>query len=187
MNCCGHVHRSMHHAGCGARPCLRSRRCLRGGVGLAGSTVAARTAENASAALDVLRRSISIDVHPHGGKTGITWKAPPSNDLAHAMRAGSLAVVCLADVPDMPVLGRSAEGALAVVRAPATGELYRHHLDRPRLDGRAGRSSGRAPRAERSRSGDGAQNRAAGDYWRCGGARFPPGGNYLRVLRAAVG
>ena len=28
------------------------------------------------------------------------------------------------------VLGRSAEGALAMVRAPATGELYRHHLDR---------------------------------------------------------
>src|ERR1044071_1135447 len=44
--------------------------------------------------------------------------------------AGSLAVACLADVPDMPVLGRSAEGALAMVRAPAGGELYHHHLDR---------------------------------------------------------
>src|SRR2546430_231693 len=63
-------------------------------------------------------------------KTGITSKAPPSNDLADAMRAGSLSVACLADVPDMPVLGRSAEGALAMVRAPATGELYRYHLDR---------------------------------------------------------
>ena len=26
--------------------------------------------------------------------------------IAHAMRAGSLAVACLADVPDWPVLGR---------------------------------------------------------------------------------
>jgi len=103
---------------------------LAGEAGPAGSTAAARTPESASAALDVLRRSISIDVHTHGGRTGITSKAPPSSDLADAMRAGSLSVACLADVPDMPVLGRSAEGALAMVRAPATGELYRYHLDR---------------------------------------------------------
>jgi membrane dipeptidase len=103
---------------------------LAGAAGPAGSSAAARTAESASAALGVLRRSISVDVHSHGGKTGITSKAPPSSDLANAMRAGSLAVACLADVPDMRVLGRSAEGALAMVRTPATGELYRHHLDR---------------------------------------------------------
>jgi len=130
MDCCGHVHGSMHHAGMWSPARLSVESMLAGGVGPAGSTAAARTAESASAALDVLRRSISIDVHSHGGKTGITSKAPPSNDLADAMRAGSLAVACLADVPDLPVLGRSAEGALAVVRAPATGELYRHHLDR---------------------------------------------------------
>src|SRR5271170_7294492 len=102
---------------------------LAGALGPAGSTAAARAAESASAALGVLRRSISVDVHSHGRKTGITSKAPPNSDL-DAMRAGSLAVACLADVPDMPVLGRSAEGALAMVRTPATGELYRHHLDR---------------------------------------------------------
>ena len=34
------------------------------------------------------------------------------------------------DGPDWPVLGRSAEGALAMVRTPAPGELYRYHLDR---------------------------------------------------------
>jgi membrane dipeptidase len=82
---------------------------------------------HAAAALDILRNSISVDVHSHGGSTGITSKAPPSGDLANAMRAGSLAVACLADVPDWPVLGRSAEGALAMVRAPAPGELYRYH------------------------------------------------------------
>ena len=130
MDCCGHVHGSMHRAGMWSPALASVETMLAGGIGPAGSTAAARISESASAALDVLRRSISIDVHSHGGKTGITSKAPPSNDLADAMRAGSLAVACLADVPDMPVLGRSAEGALAMVRAPATGELYRHHLDR---------------------------------------------------------
>jgi hypothetical protein len=46
------------------------------------------------------------------------------------MRAGSLAVACLADVPDWPVLGRTAEGGLAAIRAPDPGALYRYHLDR---------------------------------------------------------
>ena len=84
----------------------------------------------AAAALDVLRKSISVDVHTHGGKTGITSKAPPNNDLANAMRAGSLAVACLADVPDGPVLGRNAQGVLAALRNPEPGQLYRHHLER---------------------------------------------------------
>jgi len=103
---------------------------LAGEVGPRGSTGAARAAENASAALDVLRTSISVDVHTHGGKPGISSEAPPSDDFANAMRAGSLVVACLADVPDGPILGRNAEGSLAVVRTPEPGELYRHHLDR---------------------------------------------------------
>jgi membrane dipeptidase len=103
---------------------------LTGGAGPVGSTAAARTAETASAALDVLRKTISVDVHTHGGKTGITSKAPPNDDLANAMRAGSLAVACLADVPDGPILGRNAEGVLAAVRTPEPGQLYRHHLER---------------------------------------------------------
>jgi membrane dipeptidase len=103
---------------------------LTGEVGPRGSTAAAKTAEGAAAALDVLRKVISVDVHSHGGRTGITSKAPPNDDLANHMRVGSLAVACLADVPDGPVLGRSAEGALAAIRVPQPGELYRHHLDR---------------------------------------------------------
>jgi membrane dipeptidase len=103
---------------------------LAGGGGPRGSTAAAQVADTASAALDVLRKSISVDVHTHGGKTGIMSKAPPSGDLANHMRAGSLAVACLADVPDGPILGRNAEGALAMVRPPQPGELYQHHLER---------------------------------------------------------
>ena len=103
---------------------------LGGGVGLRGSTAAAQTAENASAALDVLRKFISVDVHTHGGTTGITSQAPPSDDLANGMRAGSLAVACLADVPDGPILGRDATGVLRALRTPELAQLNKYHLGR---------------------------------------------------------
>jgi membrane dipeptidase len=103
---------------------------LAGDDGPRGSTRAARTAEGASAALEVLRKSISVDVHSHGGKAGITSKAPPNDGLANTMWAGSLAIACLADVPDSPILGRDAQGVLAALRTPEPGELYRHHLER---------------------------------------------------------
>jgi membrane dipeptidase len=128
MDCCGHALTRRNWmwgtmlASVGAM--------LSGGVGPRGSTAAAQTAANASAALDVLRRSISVDVHTHGGTTGITSKAPPGDDLANGMRAGSLAVACLADVPDGPVLGRNAAGVLAALRPPAPGQLYAYHLER---------------------------------------------------------
>lgn len=103
---------------------------LGGGLTPPGSTAAAQTAENTAAAVDLLRRSISVDVHTHGGTTGIISKAPPNDDLANTMRAGSLAAVCLADVPDAPILGRTPAGGLGDRRPPAPGELYRYHLDR---------------------------------------------------------
>ena len=128
MDCCGHALAPRQWMWSTALTSVGA--MLAGEVGPRGSTAAARTAETASAALDVLRKSISVDVHTHGGKTGITSKAPPNDDLADAMRAGSLAVACLADVPDGPVLGRNAEGVLAALRTPEPGELYRHHLER---------------------------------------------------------
>jgi len=98
--------------------------------GCAGQAAPA-TAESApAAALEVLRKSISVDVHTHGGTTGITSQAPPSDDLANGMRAGSLAVACLANVPDGPILGRNAAGVLGAVRTPEPGALYRYHLER---------------------------------------------------------
>ena len=130
MDCCGQDHAGGTHPWAGSAPLASVAAMLAGEVGPRGSTEAARTAETTAAALAVLRNSISVDVHSHGGKTGIISKAPPSSDLADAMRAGSLAVACLADVPDWPVLGRDAEGALAAIRAPQSGELYRYHLDR---------------------------------------------------------
>src|SRR6202166_61101 len=103
---------------------------LGGGVGPRVSTAAAQTAETASAALDVLRKSISVDVHTHGGPSGIASQAPPNDALANGMRAGSLAVACLADVPDGPILGRNPAGVLAALRTPEPGLLYKYHLGR---------------------------------------------------------
>ena len=130
MDCCGHGHVAAPQSWVWSKPLVSVGAMLAGEVGPHGSTAAAQTAETTAAALAVLRNTISVDVHSHGGSTGITSKAPPSGDIANAMRAGSLAVACLADVPDWPVLGRSPEGALAMVRTPAPGELYRYHLDR---------------------------------------------------------
>ncbi len=103
---------------------------LSGGLGPRGSTAAAQTAENTAAALAVLRKHISVDVHTHGGTTGITSPAPPNDDLAKGMRSGSLAVACLADVPDGPILGRNAAGVLGALRTPEPGLLYQYHLGR---------------------------------------------------------
>jgi membrane dipeptidase len=103
---------------------------LAGGIGMRGTTAAAQTAENTAAALDVLRKSISVDTHTHGGTTGITSQAPPNDSIANGMRAGSLAVACLADVPDGPILGRNAAGVLGALRTPEPGQLYKYHLGR---------------------------------------------------------
>jgi membrane dipeptidase len=130
MDCCGHGYAVTPRAWMWGMALTSIDVMLAGEIGKRGSTTAARAAETASDALAVLRKSISVDVHTHGGKTGITSKAPPNDDLAHSMRAGSLSVACLADVPDGPVLGRNAQGVLAAVRTPERGQLYRHHLER---------------------------------------------------------
>ena len=130
MDCCGHAHGFTRRRWMWNAALTSVAAILSGGVAPRGSTAAAQTAESASAALDVLRKSISVDVHTHGGTTGITSKAPPSDDLAKGMQAGSLAVACLADVPDGPILGRNEAGVLAALRTPEPGFLYKYHLDR---------------------------------------------------------
>ena len=103
---------------------------LSGAVGPCGSTEAAKVAENGAQALDVLRKAISVDVHTHGGPQGIYSPAPPNGNLAAGMRAGSLAAVCLSEIPDEPLLGRSAAGVVCLTRLPRPGKLYEHHLER---------------------------------------------------------
>ena len=136
MDCCGHGHIHCHGHSLTRRQWMWRTvlssvgAMLGGGVGPRGSTAAAQTTETASAALEVLRKSISVDVHTHGGTTGITSQAPPNDSLANGMRAGSLAVACLADVPDGPILGRNPAGVLGALRVPQPGELYQYHLGR---------------------------------------------------------
>jgi membrane dipeptidase len=95
----------------------------------AGADPAPSDADSVAGARGVLAKSISVDVHTHGGTNGITSQAPPNDDLARGMRAGSLATACLADVPDGPLLGRI-NGVLKATREPKPGELYKYHLDR---------------------------------------------------------
>src|SRR5580658_5871841 len=130
MDCCGHGHPLTRRQWIWGTVASSVAGLLAGGLAPRGSTAAAETAETTAAALRVLRKSISVDVHTHGGTTGITSRAPPSDDLAKGMRAGSLAVACLADVPDGPILGRNAAGVLAALRTPEPGLLYQGHLER---------------------------------------------------------
>jgi membrane dipeptidase len=94
-------------------------------------TPVAPSVEPYPAAAKLLRENVSVDVHTHAGPKGITSRtAAPSDDLARSMRAGGIAVLCLADVPDGPILGRDANNVLHALRKPEPGVLYQHHLER---------------------------------------------------------
>jgi len=102
-------------------------------AGCAGTRAEAPAASEAplADATALLRDNISIDVHTHAGANGITSRtARPRDDLARQMRAGRIAVLCLADVPDGPILGRNARNVLVALRTPEPGFLYGYHLDR---------------------------------------------------------
>lgn len=88
----------------------------------------ARAAEVSSAAKAVLEKAITVDVHSHA--RGLVLGTKMDESLAAGMREGRLAAVCLAHVPDGPVLGRNAAGVLGMVRTPAPGDLYQAHLGR---------------------------------------------------------
>ncbi len=76
----------------------------------------------------VLRNTISMDVHSHAA--GIIFNSPADSTLADGMKKGGMSAVCLASVPDGPVLGRLPSGSLGAVRRPNEGELYRYHMSR---------------------------------------------------------
>ena len=128
MNCCGHA--------LSRRDWMWATMLSSVGAmfaGCAGTRAEAPAASEAplAAATALLRDNISIDVHSHAGANGITSRtAPPSDDLARQMRAGRIAILCLADVPDGPILGRNAQNVLVALRTPEPGFLYGYHLDR---------------------------------------------------------
>jgi membrane dipeptidase len=129
MDCCGGSLTRRHWI---RNTLLGSASALLGGCAGASTRTpeVAEAAARSATAAQVLKDHISVDVHSHAGPTGIIARTPPTDDLAKGMRAGRLATVCLADVPDGPLLGRNAAGVLAAVRQAAPGQLYRYHLDR---------------------------------------------------------
>ncbi len=72
MDCCGFGHALAPRPWMGSTVPSSVGAMLGGGAAPRGSTAAAQTAATASAALEILRKSISVDVHTHGGMTGIT-------------------------------------------------------------------------------------------------------------------
>ena len=129
MDCCGHARTRRQWMW--STLLTSAGAMLSGCAGARGDATAVAPSDTPSpAARRLVRDSISIDVHSHAGATGVTSRNPPSDDLARGMRAGGIAIVCLADVPDGPILGRNANNVLAALRQPAPGQLYQHHLDR---------------------------------------------------------
>ena len=128
MTCCGHVLTRREWMWSAM---LSSAGAVVAGGGAARADAQAASAEPLAAAVALLRDNVSVDVHTHAGPDGITSRtAPPSDEIARSMRAGRLAVLCLADVPDSPILGRNAQNVLAAVRVPEPGLLWKYHLDR---------------------------------------------------------
>ena len=101
-------------------------------AGCAGTRAESRPADDPlAAATALLRDNISIDVHSHAGPNGLSSRtARPSGEVARQMRAGRIAVLCLADVPDGPILGRNPQNVLVALRTPEPGFLYAYHRDR---------------------------------------------------------
>ena len=121
MDCCGGAvtRRSwlsrtpLASAGAFATGCAAQRS---GGVDAGAPDPASVTAQN------VLKDYVSVDVHSHAGATGVISRGAPTDDLARGMRAGGMATVCLADVPDAPLLGRRPNGSPAALRDAAPSE-----------------------------------------------------------------
>jgi membrane dipeptidase len=82
--------------------------------------------------VQILVAQRSFDAHSHAGRLIPTRTAldpsvadqRPFEDLAGPMKAGGLAVVCLAVVADTPVT-REVDGRIRAMREPQPGELYR--------------------------------------------------------------
>lgn len=128
MVCCGHVLTRREWMWSAM---LSSAGAVVAGGGAARAEAQAASSEPLAAAVALLRDNVSVDVHTHAGPDGITSRtAPPSDEIARSMRAGRLAVLCLADVPDGPILGRNAQNVLAALRVPEPGLLWKYHLDR---------------------------------------------------------
>jgi membrane dipeptidase len=110
---------------------LSRRQWLRGSLIASAATLLTpftARAQDDPAVKAILKNTVSVDLHSHAA--GRIFDSPPDSTLADGMKKGGLSVVCLASVPDGPVLGRLASGSLGAVRQPNPGELYGYHVSR---------------------------------------------------------
>ena len=146
MTCCAHTFTrrqwmwsaAVTSAGAALAACSAGR-----GGETAAASPAAMSAVPADAAAEtpaakLLRDTVSVDVHTHGGATGITSKSAAERGSRARDAGGPLAVACLADVPDLPILGRNAStpSRRCARRRRGTVPLPSRA---PGMDGRAGR------------------------------------------------
>jgi membrane dipeptidase len=102
---------------------LDRRRLLAAGAALAGSGILrARAADAIDAANAVVTGKLTVDMHSHGG--GIIREDIIPDPVVDAMRAGGMAVACLAMVSDVPATKVLADHRIHPVRDPEPGELY---------------------------------------------------------------
>jgi membrane dipeptidase len=102
---------------------LDRRRLLAAGAALASSGILrARAADAIDAANAVVTGKLTIDMHSHGG--GIIREDIIPDPVVDAMRAGGMAVACLAMVSDVPATKVLADHRIHPVRDPEPGELY---------------------------------------------------------------
>ncbi len=132
MTCCGHTLHWTRREWMWSTLLTTASAMVAGCAGARPEAPAAATADTPyPAAAKLLREHVSVDVHTHAGPNGIASRtAAPSDGLARSMRAGRIAVLCLADVPDGPILGRDARNVLRALREPEPGFLYQYHLER---------------------------------------------------------
>jgi membrane dipeptidase len=109
-------------------PAPMSRRTLLSAGPLAAMAISLRRVEppsdndGAAAAHPLLGGALTIDLHSHAGhfiRENATFEA-----VAEPMRAGGLAVACLAIVADLPTHRLFPDGRIHPTRAPEPGELY---------------------------------------------------------------
>ena len=132
MTCCGHALHWTRREWMWSTLVTGASAMVAGCAGARPEAPAAAAADTPyPAAAKLLREHVSVDVHTHAGPNGVTSRtAAPSDALARSMRAGRIAVLCLADVPDGPILGRDARNVLRALRVPEPGFLYQYHLER---------------------------------------------------------
>jgi membrane dipeptidase len=99
------------------------RRLLAAAAALAApSIIGSRAAQAIEAANALVTGRLTIDMHSHGG--GFIHEDTTPDPVVDAMRAGGLAVACLAIVSDAPATKIWPDGRIHPVRDPEPGELY---------------------------------------------------------------